>query len=65
MYDPKQNAYFGKNPVKWYRVLIWDFEVLCKADSRGAARYETWLNFHDAYDLPFGEFCRQSRVLSA
>jgi len=58
-------GYYGRNPVKWYRVKIWDFEVLVKADSHGAARYEAWLNFHDAYDLSFGEFCKQSRVTRA
>ena len=65
MYDPRQGAYIGRNPVKWYRIHIWDFDVLVKSDSRGAARYEAWLNFNDAYDIPFGEFCKQSKVRAA
>lgn len=64
MYNAEYGAYIGKNPVKWYRVLIWDFDIRCKAGSRGAARYETWLNFNDAYDIPFGEFCKQSKVMA-
>jgi hypothetical protein len=63
MYSIPQRGYIGKNPVKWFRVLIWDFDVRVKSDSRGSARYEAWLNFHDAYDIPFGEFCKQSRVV--
>jgi hypothetical protein len=66
MLMPVIHGYYGRNPVKWYRVLIWNFDVRVKADTRGAARYQCWLNFHDAYDLTFGEFCKQSRcVLSA
>ena len=50
------------NPVRWYSVSIWDFDIPVKADSHGAARYEVWLNFNDAYDISFGEFCKQSKV---
>jgi hypothetical protein len=58
-------GYIARNQLRWYLVHIWDFEVRVKADSRGAARYEAWMNFHEAYDLPFGDFCKQSRVLYA
>lgn len=63
--DIPHHGYYGRNPVKWYRVFIWDFEAMIKSDCRGSARYEAWLYFHDAYDLPFGEFCKQSRVIRA
>lgn len=65
MYNAEHDAYFGKNPIKWFRVSIWDMEVKVKAESRGAARYEAWLNFNDAYDIPFGEFLKQSKCLKA
>jgi hypothetical protein len=58
-------GYYARNPLRWYLVKIWDFEIPIKADSHGAARYECWLNFSDAYDLKFGEFCKQSRVVRA
>lgn len=62
---PPPGCYYGRNPVKWYKVKIWEFDLKVKADSHGAARYEAWLNFRDAYDMSFGEFCKQSRVTVA
>ena len=63
--DIPRSALYGRNPAKWYRVTVWGMEALVKADSHGAARYEAWLNFHDAYDVTFGDFCKQSRVVRA
>jgi len=65
MYSIQQRGFIGRNPVKWYSVKIWDFDVRVKSNSHGAARYEAWLEFHDAYDLPFSDFCKQSRVTRA
>jgi hypothetical protein len=65
MYSIAERGFIGTNPVRWYRVQIWDFDTKVKADSRGAARYEAWLNFHDAYDVSFGDFIKQSRVTLA
>lgn len=65
MRDIPQRGYIGKNPVKWYRIKIWDFDIKVKSNSHGAARYEAWLNFNDAYDIPFIDFCKQSRVTIA
>ena len=56
-------GYIGRNPICWYRVMIWEFGILVKADSRAAARYEAWLNINDAYPMSFKEFILKSRVL--
>jgi hypothetical protein len=58
----EQHGYIGKNPVKWYRVTIWDMGALVKSDSVGAAKYEAWLHFHDAFDISFGDFIKQAKV---
>jgi hypothetical protein len=58
-------GYYARNPKRWYSVEIMGFSLNVKADSRGAARYEAWLNFHDSYDIPFGEFCKLSSCKGA
>jgi hypothetical protein len=63
MYCTENRGYIGKNPIKWYHIIIWDFNLKVKSDSRGAARYEAWLNFHDSYDISFLDFCKQSRII--
>lgn len=63
MRDIPNKGYIGSNPIRWYVLYIWDFTVKVKSNNRNAAKYEAWLNFHDAYDISFIEFCKQSRCV--
>jgi hypothetical protein len=49
----------------WFEIIIWEFSVKTKAKSLASARYQTWLEFHDSYDISFIDFCKACKVRKA
>lgn len=61
-YDYNEECYIGKNPSEMFEVEIWGMVARIKTGTKAQARYAIWTEFHDVYDLTFGEFIKQAKV---